>query len=296
MNAQQAWCHLLPAEKCYWAVLKRKDLGTKPDAIRYHFESMLPVPVEDVLVEVVPLADQTIVACGVERVLLEDVLGATAAQNQRPWRIAPDAVPVCVHECGIELDEERLLAALNFCRGEFVHPMERHWKRVTYALLALACVCLIALGEWRIWQAVSSYAQQNQEVCATYQDVLTAAVPQPQDGLDAWTTLELSMRRLTLLAEQAGSENDADCRAVAQQFLQHVPAVGRVQIQSVSYAQDRVSVRGTAAELSEAQALWAGCQLMEKEQQWSLRPLQAQTQSDGTTLFQILLQRKGAQP
>ena len=121
----------IPASTLYWSVLDPKPLGRKeiaPAERPLLFEADLPVAIEEVQCAFAALPDGRILACGVERARLEEMLGSD------PVSAVPDSVPDWA-EAGVDPGLLELLSGT-------LEPRALRRARRRFVLMAAASILL----------------------------------------------------------------------------------------------------------------------------------------------------------
>lgn len=137
----------LPSERFYWALIElneplserpwraRWDFSRRREELLYRFEEVIPIPIEEVHAVFLPVDQRRILACGMERDILQryrlkDIL-----------ELGPQSVPECLTESGItELK-------LNLLSGPMTPPaLTTSRRRWISAACWWLCVGVLALS------------------------------------------------------------------------------------------------------------------------------------------------------
>ncbi|MEN1705228.1 MAG: hypothetical protein AAGJ54_06895 [Planctomycetota bacterium] len=145
-----------------FAVLRRRRVRER---LAYLLEPVLPLPVDELHIEFAPLGNGSLLACGIERVRLEEIRdgGSSVA--------VPESLPEHLDlEAGVNPE------SLNLLTGEYEPPAAAASRRIRYsAALAVVALALVLVGVGLQRQASiyrRSIAAQRNETQALERQVL----------------------------------------------------------------------------------------------------------------------------
>lgn len=239
----------LPADRFYWARLDASKLGDsrRPNrrSLGYLFESVLPIPIEDVHSSYKQIDADTFIACGIQRCDLDELRAGGAIT------VAPIEVPSF-------LDCDADPARMNLLTGPFAPPklrrMQRQFLSMTAVLLVILAALLMVGTERRIdvLQAQSAILDQQQTDVA--QTVLG------EDTTDR--SLPVSLQLTALVRElrstrnvQTGPVESPDAAIALSELLTKWPSTVEAQTNSISIAPQMITIQASVASAESVQAL-----------------------------------------
>ena len=287
----QDWLLLVPPESCYWALL---PATLQREQIQYRFEESVPLNVDELYVSAVRLAgtDGQWLVCGMQRVRIDQLIAADPSK-QGLWSINPQSLPSFIKAALGKADSEsHILQSLNICQSYPVTKSRKQWQKYMLLLLLIGIITSTIIGlfaaQIRMKQAQAfATAQKHAEL-----SVLQQAFPeQVSDLASGHTALITALRRLKQ-QQQIQQNNTTDYTKLAHALMAQWPNDDVMMINAITFQGDRLSIRGKAQTLDQAQALWQALQKLESEGfVWLADPLQTSKQRE-QILFDMALQRQ----
>lgn len=193
----------LPPERFFWAVL---DTSSAPRArgarrreqLGYMFESVVPVPLEQLHVEFTTLGPDRVLVCGARRLVLEGT-------DPDIVTLGPASLPDWISEEGADVDPHRI----NLLTGPFepapVRRARTRWVTQCAAVLVVAA-SVVWLGTHRRANAADAARREaTRLVDAAYTEALG---PSPAGGQPPAARLTAELRRLRQTREPGAAVAD----------------------------------------------------------------------------------------
>lgn len=267
---------VIPAPELYWAVL---DTSSLPPArpldragherrLGYLFEHFLPVPIEDVHPAYLPIGEQRVLACALDRQTLCQLTDETTLS------LIPSKVPPA-------LNAQADPARLNLLRGEFEPPARRHTRRrstlVTAAAISL-CAALLWLGLARRTHAL------RQETIATRaaETELYRSAGLLDEGVPGVARLTAELRTLERTRTHTPPDREQnDAGSLLGALLISWPNGLRLRTDSISVAPATISLRAIAPDPATAAQLQRSLQAPPG---WRMLQPTVRTERDGVAM------------
>ncbi len=248
----------VPADQLYWGLLDTSGLPPipfgqfRPGAVGrrlgHQFDPVLPRAVEEIHAVYLPLGDDRVLACGMDReqvAALRD-MGIDAA--------APESIPAPLQSSiGTRVDVTRL----NLLTGEF-RPLAAARRRATRVRLVSAAVLvasvLVALGNHRrasVFQAAATALRARQ--IELYDHALGASAragPTP-----ASVRLATELRRLSATRAESASYQPPKAGFDLQDVLARWPRGAEIRVERLALTATRVDITVEAANAAAIQSL-----------------------------------------
>lgn len=254
----------LPSAKLYWGIIDRPPAGAGPQAIRFAFEGLLPLPIDDAEIRFStpvtrPGANDVVIGCAIERVALDALIIQHESAGVCVEHSIPDGWPAFILESiGCPLDDT-LLNELEFRTGAFQSPRARQRDRKTYVAAAAALVLIstsLAMG-W-LGQASklhdetamiqSQSAQRITEHLGTAQGAAAALSPELR--------LTAELRGLRQSRNQSATPLLSEDRlATFLELLDHWPQEIPTRADTLQIDQDSITLRGLVRSPQDYEAL-----------------------------------------
>ncbi len=269
----------IPAEQLYWGQVPRE--AADGDAMRFRFERVLPIPVEQVHVTSTSLADGSCIVVGIEPDRLRTYLTTRPDIMPGTWTLVPDRLPQ--HLSSLAGSEEAHLR-LNLLHGPFEPAPRLRMRRLTAGILHLGlaiCLLLIIIGTERRVHVARQYTMQQRDANVRG---IQQIIP-PQTGMRPETQLTMALRRLDQ-AQRNSEQQPSDIAAVLQALWEKWPKDKRVQIDLCSAQGDRIIIRGRTTSLADAELFARALETITVPQQpYLMEPLQAQQDGLGASFL-----------
>jgi hypothetical protein len=278
------------ADLLYWGRLDPDATKATPEAQRYRFEGVLPVPVDTLHLIQARLPDGTVVMAGIEPDRLRSYLANRGDITPSTWEVLPDRLPAHITAALSPADGDAVIAKLNLLHGPFEPETRRVLRqRISWVLhggVVLAAL-LAAIGVERRASALHTHTEQ---VRTETRRLLTGVVPLQPGDRHPELRLTMELRRLEQAASGKGTSG-MDPIAALSAVWRVWPAALRTQIDAISALPDRLVLRGTVPTLAEAELLAQACRSLEADLRLRVQPLQAQVTDRGATFLLTLVHR-----
>ena len=280
VSASVPWQITIPAAQLYWGYVPAQQ-STSLSADRYLIERSLPLSVDDLQMAHSQLPDGSRVMIGIEPARLrqcfaQSVAIPAAGIAQPPalgptWELVPSHVPEF-----LPADVATVRQRLNLLTGAF-EPAQRQRMRslslLVGGLCGVAMVGLLVIGTAR---QVAWSRQQVIDIQAEVQRRIANALPAaPGETTTPNERLIMELRRVDAVADVATLQQ-ADAPRMLESMLAAVPPTLRIQVESLTLANDRVSLRVRVADLSAADQLYHALTLAARSAKLRSDPLQVQ--------------------
>lgn len=249
----------IPADHCYWAILRDLPNRADDEARRYAFEPWLPAPLECVETRFARFGD-CVIACGVDQDMLRSWIEDHESRGRRVESVVPAAIPDCIGAQRITSNKtppERLLRQLEYRSGALESPRRRRRRRIAGAALVVALVISSALSSAGFVRRARSAA--NAEIAAIKAvDRLVAGVlgASSSASVDASLRLAAEVRRLESTRDRSASGLIADDAGLTlASLLASWPESVRTQIDSIRVDPDLITIRGRVPDATSAESL-----------------------------------------
>jgi hypothetical protein len=240
----------IPAERLYWARLPGGDGGATPQARRFRFERVVPVPVEGLQVVEQRLDDGTWLLVGAAHEELARWLATASGAGEAPLRLVPDRIPAHLGPVTVEA------AGLNLLVGAFTPPaVQRELKRLRWTVAAAVATVMALLAIGTLHRGLRLMGDSDRLALRRTRLLAEAVHDLPGPALPE-ARLTMALRRLE---QQAHDEGGGASRPEAWEVLEAVLAVWPesipVQIETLTATSERCVIRGTVAGLADADRL-----------------------------------------
>lgn len=296
---------VLPGDQFYWAVIDQIDqpaagLGVPArhrDAIRFAFEDLLPIPIEEVACAFAPVGDWFI-ACGLPREGLSNLI------NPRTRTLVPATIPPWVLEqAGLPGAPPSLARRLNLLTDEHEPPVVRRARRrqvLQIAALAALLVSLFVAGvQRRIEVLKGGEVFAEERIRAAYARVLPPSSSAQPPAVRLASELR-SLERLTVRPSALGHPEAAnfDAALSLSRLLARVPEM-HLATDSLDILPGRATFVAVVSDPDEAQRLAASFDgRASGDHRWRLRQPQVASERgpDGSPAVRVTLTLEPAIP
>ncbi len=270
-----------PPDRFYWCVIDTRDLPGRGlfhrlsrEQLRFAFEPLLPLPLEDVEVVSKALADGRCLGCAIERSVCEMALDNGALT------FGPTAIPADLHLTSAPPPE-----SFNFLRGALeprpIRRLRRHWSTIV-VIAALVALLLINLGlNRRLAVVVAATDDLAALINDAYQDAVGHLLIPGGQPPAIILTGELRRLRQTRNAAQDPSGSTIDAGSALMQLLSRWPHEVHALTESIVASPPTVTVTCLLPDAVEAQRMAAALSTVEG---WQARQPQVRTHSGSTRL------------
>lgn len=210
MTINSAQSYAVPAGELYWGVLNTTPLSDAPllavrpaerrRRLSYLFESVLPMPVDDVHAVYHDLGGQRVLACGIDRDALNRL------RDARTESVHPASVPASL---GVDVDPHVVELLSGPFRAIPRMHRQRRVKRLAVASIAV-CGLLLAVGLERRADLLRTHAEHHGTVQrAVYESVLGSAAVASGQPPSVQLTSELRRLQRSRAPEATSTDTSA---------------------------------------------------------------------------------------
>lgn len=275
----------IPAERLYWAHLTADDPAATPQARRFRFEQVVPVPVESLHIIEQRHSDGGWLLIGIGIQELTSRIAAATADGAIPFRAQPACLPP--HLAGAAAIDP---AQVNLLVGDFEpEPVRRERQRwyMTAALALGTVVLILAAGALRRSMLLD---QEADRLTARRSALLADAVRDVPGTTLPETRLTMAVRQLEQQAQGDNNAGSQEAWELLECVLAAWPADLPVQIETLTATADRCVIRGAVTGLADADRLAKALAAAPPTPDGALHadPLQVQQEGD-RSLFVLTL-------
>ncbi len=275
----------LPPEQFYWARLETTQLGEsrRPNlrSLGYLFESVLPIPIEDVHAVYERIDANTFLACAMSCTELSELNFAGAIT------LTPSAVPTFL-ECNVEASR------LNLLTVQFAPPQARRLKTQCLAIAIVLVVGIAVLLIFGMERRINAMQAQ-----AVLYDERENTVARSILGDDASANSLPVRLQLTALARELRSTRDvqtgpiesSDAAVALSELLTVWPRNVSIQTTSLSVTPQMITIQGSLDNAGNVQQLADALQILSA---WDLRQPRVNSSRDSVRTTIQLVRRTGA--
>lgn len=272
----------LGPEQFYWAKLDAASLGRRASsrALGYMFESVLPVPIDDVQAVYVKMDANSYIACGMDKEWLNELITLS------PLTLTPTQLPEFLSNTQ-DIDASRF----NLLVGDFAPTTLRRVKRMRSSVAAMIVLILAAALTVGLERRVSSLNEQTEFLRQQQYEIAVAVLGEnvSKSSLPPALQLTAELRELqsTRQVDTAALDKNDASQTLADLFA-HWPRELMLQTASVSITDQSISIHAELQESSAAQSL---TEALEPMHDWILRQPRVDV-SDKSTKATIQLTKR----
>ena len=276
------WQRAIPADMLYWGVIPggKRQSAELSSADRYAFEQGLPVDVDALHLCTAKSVTGDQIVIGIEPERLRQWLSVHATTWSAVWELVPSQLPP-----GIPAPVAK--QSWSLLTDKFEPAVRRRARRVVWAgwvgAAAVATIFAVIGTERTVAWAHRESQRLSDETAA---QVLAALPPSAGDPSTADERLVMAVRRLA--ASDLTPTQHLPVPHMLQKLVAALPPAVRLQIENLSVAPERVSVRLRVLDLVAAEQVHHAWQGIAAELHLRAEALQAQTQ-DGAAVAVITL-------
>ncbi len=280
--AHPPWRQTIPAELLYWGTSSLTSASSEVTASeRYALERWLPVDCDQVHVVGAPTVDGRRVMVAIEPEGLRRWLVDQAAVGPDIWEVVPECLPP-------GMPAVRGSAPLSVLVGAFEPAARRRLRqRVQLGLFVASIVAalLMLIGSQRSVAWTQHEAQRLADEAAAH--VAALLPPGAGDPSTPEERLTMAVRRLDARASAPGA-GMLPVPQLLQRVLMALPPSVRLQVENLSVASDRITLRFRVLDLVAAEAVHGALKAIAPELHVRAEALQAQAQ-DGAAVATVTL-------
>lgn len=276
----------LEPERFYWAVLDTSAFGRRrPDhqQLGFLFESVLPIPIEQIHAVYSKMSADRYVACGMDR----EKLQANLADNHNGLlQLGPSSLPAFV-------DAQVVPETINLLCSEYepqtVRSMRRRWQLLVM-LMVIISAGLLAFGLERRSYVLTKKAEAMQNTKSLMLQQLFGA-SSSVGGQPPELRLTSELRRLRQTRQEPVNDPQAiDTTDILANLLERWPSDLFVQTESVLVTPTTLTIRANAPSSSDVQLLANAIQSLPG---WELQQPQVNTARESVQTT-VQMKRQGA--